>query len=69
MRRGGKCWAKRTATTVPSAYAALAMPEDRLIACRLMCKWWAMIGVIGCIAADSPRYGTRAKTTIAAVGP
>jgi hypothetical protein len=42
------------------------MPEVRLIACRLICRSLAMIGVIGCSAAESARYGTRAKITIAA---
>ena len=46
--------------------AGVGQPEVRLIACRLMCRSLAMIGVIGWSAADSVRYGTRAKMTIAA---
>jgi hypothetical protein len=42
------------------------MPDVRLNAWRLMCRSLAIIGVIGCSAADSARYGTRAKITMAA---
>jgi hypothetical protein len=44
----------------------LPIPEARLISWRLMCRPWAMIGVIGPIAADRARYGISADITIAA---
>jgi hypothetical protein len=62
-----KMLGRSTARTVPTAWAALAMPELRLIVWRLVCRSLAMIGVIGCSAAESTRYGTRAKITMAAV--
>ncbi len=68
IRRWGKCWANWTASTVPIAYPALARPEPRVIVCRLMWSWRAMIGVNGWSAADKARNGTSANTTIAAAG-
>jgi hypothetical protein len=54
-RRCGSSCASWTASTVPTAYPALARPKVRPIDWGLMCSWLAMIGVNGCSAADRPR--------------
>ena len=55
IRRCGRSCANCTASTVPTAYPAFAMPSPRLIVCMLMCSCPPMIGVSGCSAAESPR--------------